>query len=109
MLLFTVALALEPLVAVGLTRLVGPRDLVSEWMVFGELLVLAVGLIVEPVRVALVAAAYDRTLARLTVASVQLEPQQPALGSHQQVEDERTGAGGDDEDDRHHDIAPVRL
>lgn len=108
-LLFTVALALEPLVAVGLTRLVGPRDLVSEWMVFGELLVLAVGLIVEPVRVALVAAAYDRTLARLTVASVQLEPQQPALGSHQQVEDERTGAGGDDEDDRHHDIAPVRL
>ncbi|MEH3088541.1 MAG: hypothetical protein PGN24_02725 [Microbacterium arborescens] len=108
-LLFTAVVALEPLVGLGITRLVGPHDLVSEWMVFDQLLVLAVGLIVEPVRVALVAGAYERTLVGLTPRSVQLEAQQPAVGADGEVEDEGARIVGDDEEGRQREGAPVGL
>ncbi|NYD54417.1 hypothetical protein [Microbacterium pseudoresistens] len=64
-LLYTVVLALEPLLRTAIIRLVGPHDLYSFWIVADGLLFLLVPLIVEPVRIAVVASAYDATLGAL--------------------------------------------
>lgn len=108
-LLFTLALALEPLVGLGLTRLVGPHDVDGYWMVFDELLVLAVGLVIEPIRVALVAGAYDRTLARLSPASVQVEADGVPVVADRDVEPERPRVVRDDEQGRDADVVGDRV
>ena len=46
-------------------RLIGPHDLDSWWMPFDDILVFVVGVIVEPLRLCLIAAAYDFCLRRL--------------------------------------------
>lgn len=107
-LLFTIALALEPLIGLGLTRLLGPHD-IEVWRTIDTALVLLVGLIVEPVRVVLVAAAYDRTLAGLTPRSVQLEADETAVAPDREIEDERPGVVGHEEQRRHDDGAARRL
>lgn len=89
-LIYTVVLAAESGLAVLLTRLIGPQDLHSFWAVFSGAIFLAGTALIEPVRVALVGAGYDRSLARLApVASavvetppgdtsvVEVEPQEP--------------------------------
>lgn len=84
-LIYTVVLAAESSLAVLLTRLIGPQDLYSFWVVFDGAIFLAVAVLIEPVRVVLVAAGYDRALARLapmtssvvTTSVVETEPQEP--------------------------------
>ena len=64
-LLYTVVLGLEQLLRVGLTRVLGPNDLYSFWFVADTAILLLVPLVIEPLRVSLVASAYDATLSRL--------------------------------------------
>lgn len=72
-LLYTILLGLEQVLRVGVTRLIGPQDFYTFWVVADTVILLFVPLIVEPLRVSLVASAYDATLARLAPA--------PASGS----------------------------
>ncbi|MEV7619670.1 hypothetical protein AB0N59_05950 [Microbacterium sp. NPDC089321] len=60
-LLYTVALALEPLGRLAIVSLIGPQELVV-WGTFSTLIATAPLLIAEPARIALVSAAYDSTL-----------------------------------------------
>ncbi|MDR6866805.1 hypothetical protein J2Y69_001404 [Microbacterium resistens] len=64
-LLYTVALALSALVRIALIRLVGPHDIATFWAIADAVLFLAIPLIVEPIRVSVVAAGYDATLGAL--------------------------------------------
>jgi hypothetical protein len=68
-LLYTIVLWLEQVLRVGITRLIGPQDFNTFWMVADSVVLLLVPLIVEPLRVSLVASAYDATVARLAPAS----------------------------------------
>ncbi|WP_159500259.1 hypothetical protein [Microbacterium sp. 18062] len=68
-LLYTVVLALQGFGEYGLTRIIGPQDLYGFWFVFDAALVTAVTAVVEPIRVSLVASAYDATLAALPPVS----------------------------------------
>lgn len=64
-LLYTVVLLLERLILILITRLFGPQDIFAFWMVADTLLFLLIPFLIEPLRVTLVASAYDSTLARL--------------------------------------------
>lgn len=68
-LLFTVLLALDAALELGISRVVGPNELASFWMVNAPLIFLAVPLVIEPLRVVLVAGAYDAVIARLAPAA----------------------------------------
>lgn len=68
-LLFTVLLALDAALELGISRVVGPNELASFWMVNAPLIFLAVPLVIEPLRVVLVAGAYDAVIARLAPAT----------------------------------------
>ena len=72
-LLYSVTLLLEPVLLYAITRLVGPHDLATFWGVFDRLILLIMPLIVEPLRLALVASAYDATLDRVVLSAGQLE------------------------------------
>lgn len=61
-LLYSLVLLSEQLLRIGLTRLVGPQDFETFWLVAGTPLLLLVPLVIEPVRTALVASAYDATV-----------------------------------------------
>ncbi len=114
-LLYTVVLGLERLLRFAITRIVGPNDLYSFWFVADTAILLLVPLVIEPLRVALVASAYDATLSRLVTgaadASVPTDASRPegqaeVLGNplgDDDVKGERAdGIIGDDEghDDR---------
>lgn len=111
-LVYAVVVALEGLLQVVTTRLIGPHDFAGFWTVVAAFVFVPVALIVEPIRIALVGAAYDRVLARLSpaetvavvaeaeaaaegpgadgVASAQREPEEVGLGAdHLQVDRER--------------------
>jgi hypothetical protein len=64
-LLYTLLLALESLVGIGVTRLFGPNDVSGFWMVNDQLILLAIPLIIEPLRIVLVSSSYDQVIARL--------------------------------------------
>jgi hypothetical protein len=64
-LLFTILLALDAALELGVTRVVGPEELGSFWMVNAPLIFLFVPLVIEPLRVVLVASAYDAVIGRL--------------------------------------------
>jgi hypothetical protein len=64
-LLYTLLLALESLVGIGVTRLFGPNDISGFWMVNDQLILLAIPLIIEPLRIVLVSSSYDQVIARL--------------------------------------------
>lgn len=64
-LLYTVLLALESLVGIGITRVLGPNELGAFWMVNDQLILLAIPLIIEPLRIVLVSASYDQVVGRL--------------------------------------------
>ncbi|MET0297596.1 MAG: hypothetical protein ABW024_09355 [Microbacterium sp.] len=65
-LLYTVLIAVERLLFLAATRLVGPHDL-AFWFTNMELVTVAVPFLVEPLRVALVAGAYDAVIGTLIV------------------------------------------
>ncbi|MGZ8804290.1 MAG: hypothetical protein ACXWZG_03185 [Microbacterium sp.] len=64
-LLFTVLLALDAALELGISRVIGPQELGGFWMVNAPLIFLLVPLMIEPLRVVLVAAAYDAVIGRL--------------------------------------------
>ena len=80
-LLYSVVLLGEQLLRIGLTRLVGPQDFDAFWLVAGTPLLLLVPLVIEPVRTALVASAYDATVGVLIGAPV------VASGGHDESEE----------------------
>lgn len=67
-LLYTVLLAASRGAEILLTRLIGPQDYYAFWAVADAVLLLAVPLLLEPLRFSLVASAYDATLAALPSA-----------------------------------------
>ncbi|MEV5635346.1 hypothetical protein AB0K73_04490 [Agromyces sp. NPDC052230] len=69
-LLYTIVLGFEQMLRFWITRLIGPQDFYAFWTVADTVVLLLVPLIVEPLRVTLVASAYDATLARLVPTSV---------------------------------------
>lgn len=54
-----------PWLDLAITRLVGPHDLTAWWMNFDDLLSFVVAVAFEPLRISLIAAAYDFTLRKL--------------------------------------------
>lgn len=68
-LLYTIVLAVEGALDLALMRLVGPHDLVMFWTVASSLLFLVVPVLVEPLRISLIASGYDAALTRLAPAS----------------------------------------
>lgn len=68
-LLFTLLLALDAALELGITRVIGPQELGGFWMVNAPLIFLFVPLVIEPLRVVLVAGAYDAVIGRLAPAS----------------------------------------
>lgn len=69
-LLYTVLMLGERLLTVGVTRAIGPHDFWSFWIVADTLILLAVPLVIEPLRTVLVASAYDATIGALIGAPV---------------------------------------
>jgi len=64
-LIYTVLLAVENLLAVAATRIVGPHEL-EFWLANMALVTLAVPFVIEPLRVSIVAGAYDAVVGNLT-------------------------------------------
>ncbi|MFC4137682.1 MULTISPECIES: hypothetical protein [unclassified Microbacterium] len=87
-LMYVAVLALQSYLRFWVTRLVGPHDLLSFWMVFDTAILLIPVLIIEPLRVALAAGAYDTTLGMLRRA------QPSALGSAQGDAEAAAAAAG---------------
>lgn len=67
-LLFTLVTFGEQWLTVGLSRAIGPHPTLSFWVPMSGALVMIVTVLVEPVRIALISATYDRTLAELSPA-----------------------------------------
>jgi hypothetical protein len=67
-LLYTLVQAAEGWGRVGLTRIIGPHDIATFWQVADVVILLLVPLIIEPVRIALVAGSYDATIGELKKA-----------------------------------------
>lgn len=64
-LLYTLLLALQGVLDWAVTRTVGPQDLDEFWLVNDQLIFLLVPVLMEPVRIALVASGYDSVIGRL--------------------------------------------
>jgi hypothetical protein len=64
-LLYTVLLAVQGWLGVAVTRVVGPQDLSNFWFINDDLIFLVAPVLIEPVRIALVAAGYDGVIGRL--------------------------------------------
>lgn len=67
-LLYALLMAAEGWGRIGLTRLIGPHELGAFWLVADTVILLLVPLVIEPVRIALVASAYDDVVGKLTPA-----------------------------------------
>lgn len=66
---FTLVLMAQQLLEIGVVRLIGPHDLQSFWMVADTLILLTVPLVIEPLRMALVASAHTAAQDRLLVSA----------------------------------------
>ncbi|MCR2808648.1 MULTISPECIES: hypothetical protein [unclassified Microbacterium] len=77
-LLFTVLLFLDAALELGITRVIGPQELGGFWMVNAPLIFLFVPLVIEPLRVVLVASAYDAVIGRLVSVPVAPPAEEPA-------------------------------
>ena len=64
-LLFTVVTFTQQWLLVGIGRALGPHEYLAFWVPASTLIVMAVTVVVEPVRIAVIAGAYDETAARL--------------------------------------------
>lgn len=63
-LMYVIVKALESYLELALTRMVGPHDFLF-WAITGSVLFLVPALVMEPLRIAVIAGAYDATLGRL--------------------------------------------
>lgn len=70
-LLYTVLLLGERLWAMAVTRLVGPHEIFSFWLVADQMVLFAIPLVVEPIRIALVAGAYDSVIGKLAARTTE--------------------------------------
>jgi hypothetical protein len=95
-LLFTLLLALEALLELGITRVIGPQELNGFWMVNAPLVFLVVPLVIEPLRVVLVASAYDAVIGRLAPAAA--GSAEGSTGSDQGSTTRRTNSGSSSPD-----------
>ncbi|GAA5149552.1 hypothetical protein GCM10025768_12950 [Microbacterium pseudoresistens] len=95
---YSVTLLLEQLLRGGIIRVVGPHDLQTFWQVADTMLFVLIPLIVEPVRLAIVAGAYDTTLEHVVIErSSEREAQEAGADNGDvDVESERPGIGGHD-------------
>ena len=59
---FTAVLFLEGALRVGIFRALGPHDINSFWLLADSMILLAIPLIIEPIRMALVASSYDELI-----------------------------------------------
>lgn len=91
---YTVVMALQGWLRWGITGLIGPQDVEGFWYIIDAAVILAVVAITEPLRIAVVAAAYDHALGGLTPAeeAVLEAPVEDASG------DSRTPSGSDGTD-----------
>ncbi|WP_243229542.1 hypothetical protein [Microbacterium sp. CIAB417] len=64
-LLYTIVLAGETTLDLVISRLLGPHDLASFWRVLSEGILLVIAVVVEPIRIGVVAGAYDASLGAL--------------------------------------------
>ncbi len=64
-LVYTVLEAISAWALFGVVRLIGPHELHSFWFTFDQMLMFGVELLLEPLRIALIAAAYDYCLRKL--------------------------------------------
>lgn len=76
-LLYTIILALKPLMEWSIVSLIGPQE-TAVWLTFATLIAMAPLVIAEPARIALVAGAYDRTL-KATRVAVETTPEGDSL------------------------------
>ncbi|MGZ0712487.1 hypothetical protein ACWPKO_29530 (plasmid) [Coraliomargarita sp. W4R53] len=67
-LLYTLLLGMESLVEIGVTRIIGPQPLVEFWMTNATVIFLIAPVIIEPLRISLVASSYDAVITRLVPA-----------------------------------------
>ena len=79
-LLYTVVLAGDTTLEYVITRIIGPQSRVDFWLPVNDAMVLVVALIIEPIRISIVAGAYDTSLG--------------ALRRHRMVEAATAPAGG---------------
>lgn len=89
-LLYTIVLALKPLAEWGIVALIGPQER-TVWATFATLIVMAPLVLAEPVRIALVSGAYDRTL-KATRAAVEKAPEAQVLLPGETVPDAQDGS-----------------
>lgn len=59
---FTAVLFLEGALRVGIFRALGPHDINSFWLLADSMILLAIPLVIEPIRMALVASSYDEMI-----------------------------------------------
>ena len=98
-LLFTVVTLGEQWLTIGLSRLIGPHELMSFWVPASVALTMVVALVVEPVRMAVVASTYDHTLGRL-MSSADVEAHvDETVGSAEGELDDEGSAGVSGEQD----------
>jgi hypothetical protein len=64
-LLYTLLLGLQGLLEWAIPRAVGPQDLADFWIVNDQLIFLIAPLLIEPIRIALVAGGYDAVIGKL--------------------------------------------
>lgn len=79
---YTLVMALQGWLRWAITGLIGPQDVYGFWFIVDAVVILAVVAITEPLRIAVVAAAYDHALGRLTPAeeAAQEAPVEDASG-----------------------------
>ena len=79
-LLYTIVLAGDTTLSYLVTRVIGPQSRVDFWLVANDALTLCLALLIEPIRISVVAGAYDTSLG--------------ALRRHRMVEAATTPTGG---------------
>lgn len=90
-LLYTLVQALTTVLGIGFTRALGPHDFQSFWAVFGPLLFLVVPILIEPLRLSIVASAYDSTIGTLISSELEKEAGETGDGVEDlDVDDEGT-------------------
>lgn len=76
-LLFTVVAFAQEWLLVGAGRAIGPQELNAFWVPMSVVVVAVVSVLIEPVRVAVIAATYDRTVAALQPAPSPADAEAP--------------------------------
>ncbi|MDA3147457.1 hypothetical protein JSO19_08695 [Leucobacter sp. UCMA 4100] len=88
---FTAVLMAQQLLEIAVVRVIGPHDLHSFWMVADTLILLTVPLVIEPIRMAVVASAHAEATSALAVTTVVSTAPEP-FQDLQEAADEQSSA-----------------